>query len=101
MTSTIATAGTTAFGSLSGPDANGATPLLSSAITKRNNTRIAPLYTINWMTAINSAVSEKYVIASAAKCSNNATTLYTGFFAVITQTALTISTMPRIQNDII
>src|SRR5689334_13701222 len=44
-TRTMMTTGTTAFGNLSGPDANGATPLLNNAMTNKNNTRIAPLYT--------------------------------------------------------
>ena len=60
-------AGTVIFGKRLGPCANGATPLLSSAITNTNSTRMAPEYTMICITARNSAFSVRYSAASAAK----------------------------------
>src|SRR5215469_3244213 len=92
------TAGIPMRGSLSCSAENGATPLESSAMTNRKRIKIAPEYTINWMTARNSALSVRYIAASAPKCSNSATTLYTGRVDVTHQIAEPSMTTASIQK---
>jgi hypothetical protein len=61
--------------------------MLSNMITNRNNTRIAPEYTMIWIAARKSIPSRAKMVAMAKNTTTNDSTLSTGLRSAMASTA--------------